>query len=117
MKKLHQLFKKIGFWKILDILKDWIDESNNNPEERPPQEWVNCLPYSSFYTRLDNIGNKNMFIRNKDILLQEQLIRIFKLNDHEKQIQLTPKGVELYQVLVYLKRRVFKNNLEGFKEW
>lgn len=111
MKELQQLFKKIGFWKIFDILKDWTSSGDNDP-----QEWVNCLPLDSFLIRLEKIGNRNLYHRNKEILFQEQLIKVFKLNDKEM-IQLTQKGIELYEILVYLKKKIFKKQLEGFNEW
>jgi len=118
MKELHEFISRIGIWKIIDILKDYIDVNNNSGVFLV---WSNSIPYRSFNLRLKVIGNIKMFYRNKDILIEKGIIEITEISNElgkkEKLIRLTSKGVKIYTILVYLKKQVFDKDLRGFTNW
>ena len=93
--KLHTLRKftgNKGIWNTLNILSEYVSISQG-------------ITLKVFYKILNTHSYYNSFFRAKKPLLKYQIIEIYTPKE-ETLIRLTPKGQEIYALLIYIKNKI-----------
>ena len=95
--EMQKLFKMIGFWHTIRILKEYMDFYQRGEG----------ILLKHFYKILNHFSYYNAFIRVKGELISRGIIEM-PIKKNIKYIQLTKKGIRVYEILKLLNEELIK---------
>jgi hypothetical protein len=97
--EMRDLFKMIGFWHTLKVLKEYITFYQKG----------DGILLEHFYRILNHFSYHNAFLRVRDDLIRRNIIEMpIELSENKriKYIKLTKKGIKIYEILKLLDENI-----------